>query len=1181
MALHDAAVKLQTRWRSRAGRKLLLALRRGHRREAVKAQYVAERSTDHMTPLWERERQREREEMESYEREQAQLARLEALAAVPRFPFVFRPWNYEVGAFVYRNQADAAGDDPSDSYESYGRMETEGEDYELEAQHSTYSVAEDEAAIKIQAPARGWLARRLVAKLQRAQRRQRRRDALEREWEATRQERAQLLTLTMGVSVGADARVQSWWQARRRQSQARQQPQPTRSRQPVAPSSSSRGRRDRDAASSPSADSETDETMRAQVARVEHAYHRSARSEHRRDWNFPAAARAPDAHGRSILELLRAYEAFQRATAPRGCVSRLSLRHTKAATCFGWQEVCQSGVRYFFHAESGATSWAPPPEYSFEENAAATTIQAFARQMAALRVRERELSESSFVAVVGAAVDRVVRLGGWTGFGLEGLTPGAALCLVGLAKHLPPLSSSVLAKVATADDLRAVPAELLRKELQWSVDDVAALQLLPEIDHRVKPPLSPKWKTSPPSPTPALPPSSPGWWPSALQFLPSTRVVSQLVAKRFPNQQGRVQTLVRAVAASTTPVSYRQLEMHLRKYGGRPDEAASAATMRELADLAPLARTAKQERGAFYTLARALDRAIVLAANLDLSGLHRELSAVRVAVWELVELASGGEDGEDAAVRAFRRVETALPLSSSLSAPELAREKTRALTREPVKGMWEHAVRAKDDAQPSLSPAQAARYVRECALERVLAWERATRLCQSLVRMAPVRRRFLAWQRTRQEAARTLQRVYRGHEGRELAARLAAQRASDFVQARDPRSGAFYYVFSPTRERFVDEPVDASGRAVPFRPLVRDRVTQRWLLAWPHFDKSKRKAGAPGGGNDGEDGAGAAVSCSVCRVARAARRCNECASPAGDFLDLCLACFADAHASDSPAAGHAFLALARAAAACFRCVECRRPSTRRCLACDEHYCARCFHRVHARGNRRASHRSEVYAERRCLVCQDALCEPCLVRSHGISNANADRKRAGRSAHATERLVQPLEDPEREAHCAQCQARRGDARCPFCAALLCAVCLEERRKAHAEALACPETALELARACWAGTRCAPSAASPPTASAPRAATGTAACAGWATPGASSGSTPRAGARSTSGASGAARWTTSETRPARWPSWPPSRSRCAPSGERTRAPRSSRPPRSELTRRLAMAGRARRRWPGSGR
>lgn len=1048
--LSNATVKLQSLWRTRASKKLLLLLQKGHKRQTVKAKYVEERSHDYVTELWERERRREREQLDDFEREETKRLRQEALAQIPRFPFIYHTWDGWLGAYVYRKQETA---DPSE-YEDYPH-EVDGTDYELVERHSVYSMVEDGAVVRIQAQVRGNLARHLVLRLQRVRRRQKRRDVLALEWEASRQERSQLTTLSMTVDTVVDLQVKSWWKIRRQALSSAKRDQPSKPRNLTESA----------AISAP----EFDRTMRPIFIQLERAYHRSVHADFRCDWNFPAAARSPDVYARSILELLSSVRSFHRATAPRSKVSSLTVRHTKSAMRFGWQQIIQDDAHYYLHASSGKTSWLPPDEYSFDENVAATTIQALARQLRAQRVRDELLSGSNFVEVVSTAVSRAVSLGSWIGFGLEGMTPSVALCFVGLAKNLSSLSSlqnssvSTLAHVVTADDFRSIPPAVLKKELQWSSDDMSALQILPAINRRVKYPLSPTWSLATSQPETVYPPSSSNWWPSSLQFLPSARVITQLVAKRFPNQQGRVQNLVRAIAASKTLITYRQLEMHLRKYGGRPDEAASALSMREIADLAPLERAAKQERIVFYVLARALDRAIVLTANLELTALCHELSTVRMTVWALVE-----SDGENDNSLKFERVRMTLPLSN-VSSSDLQKERQQVICRPPFKGMWEHCIQA-DGQTPSLSFAQAALYIRERGLEQVLRWERFARLCQSLVRMKPVRRSFIEWKLTRLESAKIIQRVYRGQLDRELAARLASQRMSDFVQARDPRSGAFYYVYSPTGERFMDEPIDANGRAVPFRPLVRDRLTQRWVLAWPGFDKSKRKSGV-GGSSIGTEEISQARSCSVCRVARAARRCNECASPStGDFMDFCLACFADAHSVEQ----HSFTALARSSAPFFRCIECRRPSTRRCLPCNEHYCARCFHRVHARGNRRTSHKSEAYmskaagcadcearvAEYKCLACQDALCHSCLERSHGSSEKPSTKKK--RSDHPTEKIVQTLEDPERESYCSQCSVRRGDERCPFCCCALCAVCLEERREAHAEALGCPETALELAR-----------------------------------------------------------------------------------------------------------------------
>ncbi|KAF1775348.1 WW domain [Phytophthora cactorum] len=283
----------------------------------------------------------------------------------------------------------------------------------------------------------------------------------------------------------------------------------------------------------------------------------------------------------------------------------------------------------------------------------------------------------------------------------------------------------------------------------------------------------------------------------------------------------------------------------------------------------------------------------------------------------------------------------------------------KALSRYPsraVKGVWENEV------ESSFSYAQMALYLREEALERVLAWERTALLCQTAFRMLRVRRWYLATQEARARAATTIQCAWRSLGAREVRALLESQQQSPYEQRLDKRTSSFYFVYTPTDEKLLEEPRDEiTGGILPFRPMIQDRLTKRWMLAWPHYTPPSRRARtskpAPGAETPW-------VTCSLCSAERAARRCNECYSPTGDYVDFCLACFYDRHFPTAAAnssedlSWHTYTALNPLSTPFFRCVECTRPSILRCLPCNEHYCGRCFTRVHARGKTRSRHARE-------------------------------------------------------------------------------------------------------------------------------------------------------------------------------------------------------------------------------
>ncbi|KAG7378496.1 hypothetical protein PHYPSEUDO_009972 [Phytophthora pseudosyringae] len=1079
--MNAAATKLQSLWRRRAGRKLVAGLRVNRRHQELREQYVAEFHADYVTPLWQLERTKEQESLDAWLEEEAKAHRMRLLHNILRYPYV-EEWDDEAQAYVYATywrQTDALAEDQQPFEQAATRY--------FVIEKPTYTIEEEDKAIRIQAQARRFLAQRHLQELQRLHRRERRRAELEAEWDNARQERSQLLTLQVQFQFRNNSHVSTWLDARvTSKPSGRSQVRPNA----TTPSPSKRGNSTKKLIESPTArakagatgvqkgDSSKNNaadaaqehrrvrvhsTLNAAVDALAATYHASLRAEHRRNWDFPVNSRPGNAHGRAIVRLLEQVPTFYRQTAPESqAASRL--RYTKMALRFGWEEVLSSvppavnsvdaSRSYFFNKNTLETSWGRP-DYSFDEQFAATRIQALARVLLAINARERELEAISFVATVQNTINRAARVG-WVGYSLEGMTSAVFLSRFGLTKYV----TSSLGKTPLTELLTTVSSEHQAKSLGWSKEEAGLVSLFPRI-------LSQRFSQSCSRET-----SVPANSKHPFNILPTERVISQLVTQSYPNQQGRVAGLIRALRSSTTPVSYRQLEMHLRRYAGRPDDAI--ANVGEIASLA-IATREPQEKSVFVFYRRCAERCVVYAANLRLSTLQRELSAVLQISRRLLASPPSSSDGSSQPpVDEEEMMGTAASIAAIPVVPVSPEEEERwlkqALCRYPrcvVKGLWEN------EEKTSFSYAQMALYLREEVLERVLAWERTALLCQTTFRMLRVRRWYVATQEARAGAATTVQCAWRSLGARGERALLESQQQSPYEQRLDKRTGSFYFVYTPTDEKLLEEPRDeVTGGILAFRPMVQDRLTKRWMLAWPHYVPASRRARTTNSGPGAET---PWVACSLCTAERAARRCNECYSATGDYVDFCLACFYDRHFPTAAATGsddwswHTYTALNALTTSFFRCVECSRPSILRCLPCNEHYCDRCFTRVHARGKTRSRHAREWYAAhaapcvecemrvacQRCLTCQDALCEACMTRTH------ARGRRADGKTHTMDLLPQPLEPGD--VCCEQCRARRGDERCDFCGQTLCAVCHWSSSsptgvRSSRHALVCVETAL---------------------------------------------------------------------------------------------------------------------------
>lgn len=1069
--MNRTALRVQCMWRRRAAKKLLAIVRDRRDRVRVLAAYVAEANKDHVTPVWAAERKREQDELDAWLDEQARERRREVLSATLRFPYI-EAWDESAQMWYYY-------------YEDGSVLDGSGRQYALEGK-PVYTIDEEDAAIVIQAAVRAFLVRLECLAREREQRRLERRTRLEVEWMRTQRERLQTITLDVRVRVEANSGLALWLKRRRHAARARASANAvsssssgaklktktgkTQSKAPVRPELDRRSSRNDQSVQSTDTDTAWSKQIDALVdGPLAAAYNRSVRAEHRKDWTFPAHSRPLNVHAQATIGLLSQYVAFTHSVA-RDAIGSARVRFTKGALRFGWREVRSGGdgaQTYYYNRETDETTW-DRPAYAFAHEFAATQMQSLARVLVAKNAVARTLDAVSFVETVQSTV-RAARKVGWVGFGLEGMTTAVFLSRFGLGKYVKEL-----AKASIDDVLALAPART--KKLGWTKEEVGILAVMAELRpprlashrcRRCKYPLSVAATCELSTAVLAANAKHP------FAIIPSERLVTQIVSQSLPNQQGRVLALVKAIRASSTPIAFRQLEMHLRKFAGRPDDALSS--IGEIASLDVATREPQEQTIATLYL-RCIERCVVFAANLELRTLQLHLSAVLRAAMELVPtefadalvVARTTPLAPDVLARNDDRQQQqgatdCSDLANAPAPPMVERYVHAALARYPakvVKGLWEQdpSKHQTTNGRARFSLAQLALYLRELGLERVLVWVRSALLCQATFRMHTVRQWYVATQAFRARSAMTIQCAWRVRCARDVAALLTSQQQSDYEQCFEKKTKSFYFVYAPTQEKLLDEPRDESGAVIPFRPMVQDRVTKRWVRAWPHFDKAQRSRRPR---DTSDDDASARPPCSICNAARAARRCNECYSPAGDYVDYCLVCFYERHAADNAETSwHSYTALHRMQTPHFRCVECRRFSAMRCLQCDENYCERCFQRLHGKGHTRTAHRCELYdamaqvcvecearvAFQQCLVCLDALCEDCMVRTHS---------KGARAAHGVKLIKQRLADDQ--VYCEQCHARCGDARCEYCSRALCALCLSDKH-----ALLCPETELKQKR-----------------------------------------------------------------------------------------------------------------------
>ncbi|RHY52262.1 hypothetical protein DYB34_004656 [Aphanomyces astaci] len=696
----------------------------------------------------------------------------------------------------------------------------------------------------------------------------------------------------------------------------------------------------------------TADTLNAWTTLLEQAYHKSVRKDHLTHMLLPVYARPPNAHAAATLEFLRLFSHLRDALRPTGSV-KLSMAYTKVDMPFGWSEVPQDTV-YYLHEPTGAVSW-DAPEFTFDDEYAARKLQSAYRMLQGRKAFKRMLHTFSFVDLLHASIKHGAGVG-WVGFGLEGMSLPVYLSRVGLVKQIPSITKTKL----NIESFWTVPDDKwLGLGVVWSKEEKALLATAP------RPPLG------------ALNGDKHGF-----HILPTEKVLTQLLMAHFTGQQGRVQSIVRAFRDLPFPVSYKQLEMYIRGYTGRPAQAAE-----NVMEIVPHGSTTIENEVDLYKLFRhALRRCAIVATNLKLNPLAKRLDHVL-------------------------HVGRTLPC---------------------VKGLWENNFRQSG----KLTVAQAALWLRQEGVEFMLQYIRSTVAVQSTYRMHVIRKWYMAVVAHRNYSALTIQLAWRCSRARSVRSQYLAEQTSDYEQHYVEASQLYFFVYVPTQERINVSPVDAYGAPIAYRPVVLDRVTRKLILAWPWLGSSNQ-APDVAAGNVFESN----VVCSVCDNERASRVCDVCCTSRGDYIYYCFACYCSAH---PPAlTWHTYQPLNRLQALALRCVECTRLSSHRCLVCKEDYCDRCVARIHSKG-KRATHLIEHYepksqvcieCEQRvalkvCTVCADALCEDCASRTHARGN---------KAKHVMDPLLQPL--PPGSEHCIQCKSRVADRTCRHCAGPVCHVCLD--------------------------------------------------------------------------------------------------------------------------------------------
>ncbi|OQR96540.1 hypothetical protein ACHHYP_15426 [Achlya hypogyna] len=1001
-AMHTSALAVQRLWRSRQGRALLKSLRLASLRRQLQASYEADRLRQNVRSVWEADTKAMQAVLADRRAADAHAALVEELAQTLRFGYD-QDWHDAYQAWYYVHAAT-------------GTMSWE---------RPSYGVAEHVAGLRLQRAARKFLGRRRRKRHRRAQLRAVKKERERAHWEPQWMDRQRSVTLRIVAVATANTVTLQWTRTlepRSRQPSASNvaAPEARPRRQSVmslaTPESRSRRQSGSNFASpesrprQPSARNLVSPAplLEALYLVFGAAYHKSVLREATAHRLVPTYARPPNAHASAIIEMLRAYAALRAALAPdRATV--VGIRFTKVEMPFGWQTVEDNNHVYYYNALTSGVTW-DRPEYTFEHEYAARAIQAAYQMFLGRKAFLKLLHSFSFVEHVHATIAAGASIG-HVGFHLEGMPLSVYLCRLGLAKHVSAFAKT---KHTVASFWTIPEAKWLSLGVVWSKEERALLKQAPRPGAHTS---RRRW--------PLTPPMTPVPEKHGFLCVPTEKALQSMLLTHFTGQQGRVLGLVRAVKELPLPVSTKQLDMYVRLYSGRPQQA----TENLRAEIIPAQGTTEEAEVELWKLFQtSLRRCAVIATNLRL----KHLAGCLLDAVAIANCIRGVAHDPKLAV-------AAVPLTPAQLAKVLPLVPN-------TRGLWEHNI----TTDRKLSVGQAALYLRAAGLEFCLRYVRSAVQLQATYRMSRLHRWYRALVAHRNRCATTVQLAWACSKARAARTWLLAEQRSEYEEHYVEASGLFFYVYTPTQERLNRPPVDEYGRPLPFRPLVVDRISKKHVLSWPWLASSNQAPEAAAFESN--------VVCSVCKNERASRVCDVCCTAGGDYVYYCFACYCLGH---PPALQwHSYQPLNHVHAAPLRCVECTRYSSHRCLACKEDYCDRCFARIHSKGSR-ARHVVERYppqaavcieceervAIRRCTVCEDDLCEDCADRTHARGN---------KAAHAMAPVVQLL--PDGGVHCATCAARAADTLCRHCHRQVCFVCLAGRHAA-----ACLETQLATAKA----------------------------------------------------------------------------------------------------------------------
>ena len=202
-------------------------------------------------------------------------------------------------------------------------------------------------------------------------------------------------------------------------------------------------------------------------------------------------------------------------------------------------------------------------------------------------------------------------------------------------------------------------------------------------------------------------------------------------------------------------------------------------------------------------------------------------------------------------------------------------------------------------------------------------------LIQKNVKSYLLSKKWVVTLAARRLSIKVIQRTSRRYLAYIIARKLRLQQSSEWEQLWNPNRNILYYFNYISKKSQYEEP------GIPFRPLVRDRLSASLIQAWPYIDHRR-------GGYALLPGFAKAINasslCATCQTRRCVRVCMDCYNE--DYYDAstqlhahpyCFSCHTKEHTEHSDKHNHNFHILGEKEEVILKCCLCNAPAPRKCL----------------------------------------------------------------------------------------------------------------------------------------------------------------------------------------------------------------------------------------------------------